>query len=234
MDPEHVVSHADLAIQDDLRSLLADFETPEPDEDEVEAVEDIAEDDLEVIQADLERADIYAEAESDGEIIDDMAVESEKPAKAKRERKARAVSEKAKSPKIERDLSALPPEAFKRFKDDKVNEALRDRVIATRPAQKKIAEKFDQTLSALHAGRLPSVYVVECFKELFDRKAVKSTELTARMTGPMGLNSGTASSQVGQIMTLFPVLGIATRTGAELTYRDDSVIGEKLRHLIEG
>lgn len=231
-----VVSNADIAVTEQLHAMLSDLDDLDlPESEEIEVLETIEHheeleaDHMDELEAELTKAEVYAEAESGGEVIDDVTAVPEKPVKAakpKRERKASG--EKAKSLKVERDLSLLPPDAFVLNPHQVVNEALKEAVIALRPAQIKIAEKFDQTIIALHANRRPSRYVVMAFEALAATGEITSTDLIKTMTGS-GLANGTAGSQVGQIMALFPILQIAERTGNTLKLNKESSMANKLR-----
>ncbi len=127
-----------------------------------------------------------------------------------------------------RDLSAVAEEFFQLTQSDAANKAA---VIADRPLQKKIAEKFDQLFLTLSVGKRPSTYVEAAFRLLNTTKEMTSTELVAAYKAS-GLNDGTARSQAGQIMVLFNTVKIADRTGQKLTLRTDSVIAQRLRTII--
>lgn len=235
------IEELDLALAD---LELDDLEVTEPAEEIIEAGEPA----ITELDADGERAlemlsvkdEVYGDQE-EGATME--ASPAPKPRKA-REAGAKAPKEpKVSKPKIERDLSALPDDLFQLSTDPDVD-SLKDDVIALRPTQKKIAEKFDNLFQALNAGRAPSVYLMNCFKALdaAPGKSLSSKDMIAlltstdkRTTSKVGsgttYSQGTASSQVGQIMALFPVLGIATRAGSVLTLSDDSKIAERMRAL---
>ncbi len=234
----------------DIDIMLADLnvsdteimypETIEELEEPSSDILEIGEDEESELAAAIAKDEIYTETESMSDIdeVEPVAAKPAKEAKEKKERKPRAASPKG--PKVERSLEALPAEAFVLVKSEEgaeVSEELKEElkavVLSTRPTQKKIAEKFDQTIAALYAGRKPSTYVVDCFVMLNKApgKSMTSSELIAGLKS-MDYAEGTASSQVGQIMALFPILGMAMRDKQTLALRDDSVFNEKLAALI--
>lgn len=225
---------------DELDLALADLDLGEDSGEtvvieEIEETQEITADDERAIEALNVKSEVY-EAVEPTEITENpgkkprKARAGEKAAKAPKEPKA--ASEK--KPKIERDLNALPADLFQ-LSTALENDAAT--VIALRPPQKKIAEKFDNVFQALAAGRAPSVYVMDCFNALdaAPGKSLTSKELigilTSTRTSKRTYSQGTASSQVGQIMVLFPVLGVAGRTGNALSLNEFSKIAERLRAL---
>ena len=232
----------------DLDAMLADFNIDDLTEIEASAeefVEETIEEPVDLdpaavdmLENDLTRGEIYAESESDG-TVEELAEPDETEtveAKPVKEKKVRAAGA-PKKPAIERDLSALPDEAFRTSTLTTPDRAV---LMAQRPTQKKIAEKFDQTIIALAAGRKPSCYVMDCFAVLDAKKTVTSSELVATLmsmkvhhgkTVGENYNEGTARSQAGQIMVLFQVLGIADRVGQSLSLLSHSRFAEHLRAL---
>ena len=229
----------------DLDAMLADFNIDDLTEIEASAeefVEEVIKEPadldpaaIDMLAVDLTRGEIYAESESDGtveELVEPEASEevAAAPIKAKKVRAAGV----PKKPAIERDLSALPDEAFRTSTLTAPDRAV---LMAQRPSQKKITEKFDQTIIALAAGRKPSCYVMDCFAILDAKKTVTSAELVAALlsmkvkSGERNYSDGTARSQVGQIMVLFQVLGIAGRIGQSLNLLSHSRFAEHLRAL---
>lgn len=238
---DSVVSNADAVKLDELDHMLAemqDLDLPE-DADIVEDIEDVedaevveaSEDDLQDLEVELLKRETYDEATSSGDTVDDLTAEPPRPEKPVRVAKPRK-SETAKAPKIERNLDALPPEVFVLFKDDVADASHKDATLKLRPAQKKIAEKFDNVLISLAAGRLPSNYVVDAFKLLTANSGMITSAELAGMWKARGLHDGTAASQTGQIMALFPALGIAAREGSVLVRNANSALAEKLAALI--
>lgn len=104
-------------------------------------------------------------------------------------------------------------------------------VIAAKPEQKKIGEKFVNLFVSLNAGKQPSVYITQAFKMLEEKKTFTGAELTAMLK--VSYDQGTAQSQSGQIMTLFAAVKIATRNKNSLTLNDNSVVAERLRKIYE-
>lgn len=238
-------SAADEAAIADIDKVLADFDVAdfsvEGDIEEIETIEEIepvleAEpveiQELDQLDAELTKTAVYEESVSTTDTIDDLeAVPEAVVEKPKKERKARA-PKAPKAPPMERDLTALPPEAFVLNLGDPATQAHKDGMLAVRSGItiKKVAEKFDQTIAALAAGRKPSTYVIDAFAALDKEKSQSYAQLIQNFLD-MGYLKGTATAQVGQIMQLFPVLGIADKEGATLKLRSGSAFAEKLRTL---
>lgn len=96
-----------------------------------------------------------------------------------------------------------------------------------RPAQVKVAEKFDNLFQAIELGNKPSRYVVTGYTLLKANGTMTSADLIGAMKAE-GLGDGTARSQTGQVLALFAAVGIANRAGQVLTLRADSTIAKKL------
>ena len=212
---------------DDLDDLLAiDLVTPaEP--------APMSDEESRVLDIEIAKADAYeAQAEdstvtltSDDEIeAAPAAVTTAKKAKAPKAPKAPA------APKVARDISTLEALHFATAEGTAADDDAKTALIAKRPKQVKIAEKFDNVIAALAVGRAPSVYVTTCFATLDARKEVAGTDLVAALQAA-DYTIGTARSQAGQIMELFAVLAIADRAGQKLTLRPDSAFAAKLRAL---
>ena len=239
---------------DELDLALADLNLDDDDGSIVEAaLEEIEEEPVSIeMNAMTERAlealnvkdEIYEDTATSSTMDDEAVVKTAKPAKApKAPKEPKAASAKSTKPKIERDLSALPVDLFQFDCDNAATEQMKIDLLSQRPTQKKIGEKFDNVLQALNAGRAPSVYVMDCFKALDGApgKTLASKDMIAILTttdkrtdtklGGATYAQGTASSQAGQMMVLFPALGIANRTGSSLTIRDSSKFAERLRAL---
>lgn len=192
------------------------------------------------LNLELMKEDSYAEAATD-EIADPAAVETAKETKAAE--KAAKAPKTPSEPKVRvaRDLKDLPADAFVLTTDVPADlEANKTAVIAKRPAQVKIAEKFDNVLTSIAAGKEPSTYVMDCFRLLNKAEGgeISSKDLVAGLRQPgmrtetEGYSEGTARSQVGQIMALFDVLQIAKRTGDRLKLNEDSTLVQALREKI--
>lgn len=128
-----------------------------------------------------------------------------------------------------RDLSTIAAEHFLLIDIDKAldHEDCKTAVLATRPGQVKIAEKFDNMISALSVGKAPSRYVMIAYAALKKTGIATSADIQTAMKAE-GLRDGTAASQTGQIMVLFDTLRIATRTKNTLTLNSNSLFAEKL------
>lgn len=155
-------------------------------------------------------------------------------AKTKKTKSTTKVAGAAPTPRATKELAAVPAEFFDLVADSGRDaaelEANKTAVMAKRPDQVKIAEKFDNLFTQLAAGRTPSTYVMQAFKLLDEKKTVSSADLIANYRAA-GLGDGTARSQTGQIMVLLDVVGIATRTGKTLTLLANSKIAERIRAL---
>lgn len=216
---------------DILDALLNDIDLDDKHEEiEVNVEDDILED-LE-IPAEIERKleledtkrEIYAAVEPTTTTVE--AVEKKSGAAPK----TKTVSSFAK--KTRTSVDNLDAKHFVLLPGDEVDvEATKARVLAARPRQKKVGEKFDNLLTAVADGRKPSTYVVEAFGVLRDRGAVTSSDLVTVFRSHWG--EGTSRSQVGQIMHLFDNLNIAKRIGSTLTLRADSVLAEKLGTVLD-
>lgn len=137
--------------------------------------------------------------------------------------------------RIEKDLSAIDAKLFQLSSavepsDAAAAEQNKVDVLATRPAQVKIAEKFDNLFTSLNSGRKPSTYVMQAFEALEAKGELTSADVVATFKAA-GLGDGTAQSQAGQIMVLFNVVGIAKRDGQKLTALKDSMIADRIRAL---
>lgn len=139
------------------------------------------------------------------------------------------VTKTAAAPRAPRDLISVPAEFFKCSPTDDADDA-KTKMIAARPTQVKIAEKFDQLFAAISVGKRPSVYVSKAF-EVLEAKGIMTTADLVTAYKLSGLGEGTARSQTGQIMELFKITGIATRTGQTLTSVPTSQVAERLRRL---
>lgn len=184
--------------------------------------------------ADLEsttaRAEVYASQESSAVVADPTAAA---PAKAARKpRAAKAAS--AGVPRVKRvDLNALPNDVFQLRDGDAIDDTAKAVTLSKRPAQVKVAEKFDNLFQSIAANKLPSRYVVTAINLLSKNGSMTSADLNAAFIGE-GLGKGTASSQTGQIVALFSAVGIANRSGQSLTACQDSAVAKKLKAIIAG
>lgn len=181
----------------------------------------------------LDSAEVYASQESETTMGDPAEESTEAAAEPERKlKKAKAKTAGTGTPRVKVSIESLPAERFVLSTSDTPAdlEANKAEVLATRPKQVKIAEKFDNVIGALAAGRAPSVYVMKCFAVLDKRGEVTSADLVAALSVDYEL--GTARSQAGQIMELFRVLGIASRDKQTLKLYPDSSYAAQLRTLL--
>ena len=177
-----------------------------------------------------EIADAYTEtATSTGgvEAVEAAPVAAEKEKKV---RKARTTASPT-AVRAPKDLASIDAAVF-----ELGTGADKDAVIALRPTQKKIGEKFDNLFQAIAAGKKPSVYVMACFDVLDTKGEATSSELVAALKASSsrkgsGYDDGTARSQVGQVMVLFNTVGVAERDGQKLTLNRESPVAMKLKAL---
>lgn len=220
----------------DLEMNLELEEIEELDTSAIEAldVEEIDERSEAVIEAAAVRDEIYASAAPGEELVEpsEPAALGEPPVKAVKERKAREpkAAKEPKAPKVERALVALPDALF--VLDEEAPEDLAANklaVLAMRPTQKKIAEKFDNFFAALHANRQPSVYTMLCYRALAATGKATMKDLVAALS--ITYSIGTARSQAGQIANLFKTLRIAHLVGGEYHLNESSPLAGKLKAL---
>lgn len=227
----------------ELDNMLAELDTVEEIvEEAVEAaapIEEMPEELSEEFLADLEIAtakqSIYesqaAEAMPDiAETVDGTTAASIKT------KKARTTSKAAAEPRAPRDMANVPAKFFvlsndlpEMEEDDMV--AHKTAVMSKRPAQVKIAEKFDNLFMQISAGKKPSTYVMLAYDLLKAKGEFSSADLIAHYK-VNGLGDGTARSQTGQIMVLFDVVGLATRAGQKMTACKNSSIADRLDALL--
>ncbi len=176
----------------------------------------------------MDRAEAYEEQTSTTTVVDPAGAVVAKVKKAK----TATVSKTPAAPRVSTDMSTIEPKFFQlsktaTFADDAALEANKAAVIASTPKQIKIAEKFDNVFRSMAAGRVPSIYTMNAFKLLAMKKTLTSADLVAAYK-TQGLGEGTARSQTGQMMALFPALGVAARAGQTLTLDANSTVAEYL------
>ena len=222
---------AALANLDDTELDSSDIEVEavtEIDEPETIVEEEIDEADLApedhaLIEAETTKSEIYAEQVA----ANPPSAEPEPAKKAKK-----APSKKAAAgPKMVRDLNDLDAKHFvlttTEPDDLAANKAA---VIARRPKQVKVAEKFDNVLTSIAAEKAPSVYVMKAFAALNKTGEITSADLYKALAAD-GMGEGTARSQAGQMMSLFPALQIAKRDQNKLILNQESLIAEAIKLL---
>lgn len=215
-----------------IEALMEELVLDEAVLEEADAVEtEISADEEQAMSLAITKAEVYeASSSADEMIVAEEPADTTVAAKpAKKPRTAKAA--KTATPAKVRDLNDLPEELFELTEGD---EGIKLEVLAARPSQKKIAEKFDNIFVSMNAGVKPSKYVLDFFHILDAKKIVTTTEMVSGLMAltsnrGAGYTEGTARSQQGQIMELFHVLKIAMRTKNTLTLRDDSVIARWLR-----
>lgn len=195
--------------------------------------EDVAEGDLQALEQQIQRDEIYAAQES-SETPEEIKGENEKkPRPQGGVSSSTATSAGRSASRAVRDLSSVSPEHFVLTGDassmtDEDLATNKAQVIGLRPAQVKVAEKFDNIFTAKASGRAPSKYTMIAFSLLEKNGTVTGTEITAAFTAS-GLADGTARSQSGQMMALLPAIGVADRNMKSLTLRSDSNIAAYLK-----
>lgn len=211
-------------VEDDGLDLDGLDDVNEIEELSADGAEDLSDDDLAELEREENKAAAYASQES-------TATGATSTITATGTVSTKRASSGA--PRTPRDMATVPADCFVLSGDvssmsDADKNAAKTAVMATTPGQKKVAEKFEHLFHAMQAGRAPSVYVMTAFAALEAKKELSSAEIVAAFK-TSGVGEGTARSQSGQIMVLFPVLGIADRAGKSLKLRADSNIAEYLR-----
>ena len=203
IDPSDLHGLVDSLDELDLESNLETVEAVEElsmqdiEEIEVEEFAELSAADEHAIEQAAETAAIREEVYASAPVSD--VVDSVPTPAPEKMRKAKSASA-TKTPKIERDLSSLPDATFALTTGDEPNKSA---VLALRPTQKKIAEKFENLFISLNAGRQPSVYTMVCYRAAKAAPgAIKMADLVAALQAS-GYSTGTARSQAGQIATLF-------------------------------
>ncbi|MBA8881637.1 hypothetical protein [Phyllobacterium myrsinacearum] len=229
------------ADQEAIGALLDDLDLGDDEIIETSAVEDdllgeLSIEDTEINESEeaaalraIDREAHYEEQESEI-AVDTLAEKADKTAKKAKAPKTPRAPKAPAVPRTPRDLASIDPSAFVLEGAPEDLDANKATVMAAVPSQKKIAEKFENIFAAISVGKQPSVYVVQAFKLLDDRKELTASDLTSSFK--LRYKQGTAMSQSGQIMKLFEVLKIATRDKNKLTLNANSVIASKLRDIL--
>ncbi len=218
-------------ISDEVEEVVVGA-APAPEETVVteEELDSVNLDDLEM---NIDREEGYVAQESELSIAENPTATV---AKAKSQAGSSA-PKAARAPAMQRtprDMASLDPKVFvlegdAGSMDAQALEQNKAAVMAMVPAQKKIAEKFENLFAALHAGKQPSVYVKAAFKLLDEKKTITGADITTMFKA--SYSQGTAQSQSGQIMTLFATTKIATRQKNTLVLNDSSVVAQRLRDI---
>lgn len=246
MNPRpNTTTHQDKSDQANLDALDHNLDLSEEEEEVVEKTsgeehdEDIEElaldpEDERHLEERLRRAEIYEEQEAPKSVTKKDEEEAPKRGRGRPRTKEAA----APKPKINRDISALEDEHFvldtRGVEDNHKNKLA---IMGKRPGQKKVAEKFDNLLISLAHDKKPSVYVMQAFELLDEKKEITSGDIVAKLRGMnsnkgTSYDEGTARSQAGQIMALFPILEIASRDKQTLKLNKHSSVAKKLRVLV--
>lgn len=223
---DDVVVDEELAL---LEAVAEDVQTQMADTADAGAVTTnmvLDEDMLADLDLAVTKAEAYADQDvsaspSDEAMTNPVAAATPVPKAA---RKARAASA---APVKSRDLATIADAVFQLRSGDTDMAARKAEMISKRPAQVKIAEKFDQLWACLEANKAPSRYVVDAYKALKAKGSITNTEVVGAFKAA-GLGDGTARSQAGQIMVLFDTVQIAGRSGQTLTLNADSTVAAKL------
>lgn len=210
LDDELLEEEAQAEIQEEI---------VEPEEELVASDADLI-DDPDVtahVDAEIAKEEVYAEAAA--------AAAASAPAPAKAARKKAETK-----PKAARDINTLDASAFVLTTDTPADlEANKAAVIRARPAQVKVAEKFDNVLLSIAAEKQPSVYTMAAYRALRAAGELTSADLVKELGKIVQIS--TARSQAGQMMALFPALQIAKRDKNKLVLNPDSILAEALNLL---
>jgi len=229
-DLEDFAALEDVIIDESAAALDAMGEGNEIEELVVEPVvanEEASPDELKKLTQSIEQEKIYENQKSTAPVAELKAVATT-VLKIKKSNGARAG-------RTIRSLESVPVEYFVLTGnlDDLSETELQENkkaVMALKPLQVKIDEKFENLFTSISAGQSPSRYTQMAFMYLYDHKQATTTDLVA-MFMKAGLREGTARSQTGQMMTLLSVVKVADRSGQSLTLRTDSKIAERLNSL---
>ncbi|AMB48335.1 hypothetical protein [Methylobacterium sp. AMS5] len=211
---------------DDEAIVASGTDTPE-----TEVTEDLADAIGAEIEVEEQRDAIYAEQPAD-----DTSLDADAAATAAAAKPAKAVKKtSAGTGRVRQGLNDLPAEIFVLTDGEAPADlaAHKAAVIAACPAQKKVREKFENLLVSVANERLPSTYTQIAFRALAAAPGGEMTgvELTNALKAT-GLGEGTARSQSGQMMALFPALKIAVRSGNKIKLHDKSVLAAALKILM--
>lgn len=198
--------------------------------------------DMESLNMDLAKQEAYEEqsAETNVTISDPADIAAASAAKPKRARKAATAPAKKRTV---RDLNSIEAKYFATNTDpETVDEAAlatyKDSFIKGMPAQVKVRDKIELVMCGIASGNAPNRYVEIPFRLLIEKGTITHSDIMAAYKvattkdGAKNLNAGTAAAQTGQIMVLFPYLGIASLSGKkELTLCSDSRVAAELKTL---
>lgn len=224
LDIEEIIQGSE-EITDESETIIEESEELEKP---VKAGEVLKDDDLQELNLSLDKASSY-ETQSSGPAIETV----ERGAGSSAIKKSANTSKKASTPRVPRDLASIDAKHFV-LKGDASKMTIQEvanakaALIAATPKQVKVAEKMENVIQSIAADKKPSKYVMTIFGALDKMKVMTSTEVVAALK-TSGVSEGTARSQSGQLMVLFPVLGVAIRDGQTLKLAEDSNIADYLR-----
>lgn len=215
---------SDITVEEVIEEVI---EAKTPEISELVASEEVVEDALAELDLEEAKQEIYANSESTGDVQTEAAPEA--AAKAPKAAKTPKAPKTPAAPrKSVEDLDASHFVLDDR--DDTSDTAkLKAEVMAKRPAQKKVAEKFDNLLMSIASGKKPSTFTLDAYAALKAKGEMTSSELVAVLTSAgFDYSIGTARSQAGQMMALLPNLKVAERDAKVLKLNAHSTIAKAL------
>jgi len=121
-------------------------------------------------------------------------------------------------------------DATKKPKADTLKKVMASTLETIDGLDKKTREKAINLFTSLAAGKKPSVYTVVALNVINREGKFTQKELTDHFLG-MGYKIGTARRQAGEMVALFPAVGIATREaerGSPVVFNPDSAIAQRV------
>lgn len=240
-------------LDDELAGLAALASLSDVNESDAVTLESDADGDLENALAALETPEVIANSKEGEHVVDVEAerkrveeaelaakakLEKEEQKKKKAEAKAKKASESSATAPSEKKVREPRAVGKKRFSLESLTEEqftslglIKGEFVESLKFQPvKAQEKVINMLAWHFTGIALSVYSVISLKELIQKREVTTADLRlAMMNNPeKPYPVGTASTQAGQMVALFPYMGIATKTSAGvMTINDDSPIIKK-------
>lgn len=232
----------DLDILEEIEEVTGDISAAVGEGEIIEEQEAASEDDLEDLQLlsdvvedmkrEAMRKEAYENQESSTPSPDMSAVQTtedgskvvKKAGGKSKSKTAQPKSPRQSAPRAPRDISSVSDDLFRLDVSDNPDRA---RVLAMKPTQKKIAEKFENLFIGLHTGNRISTFTIDAYKLLQQKGSMTSSELVAAYKAD-GYEDGTARAQCGQIMNLFNTLRIAKRDGNRLDLNKNSFLAQQL------
>lgn len=234
LDMSDVMSDVDLsAFSDD------DDEDIEEESADDESIEELAvnDEDLDYIEAQEAAQEAQEASISDDtpEVVETTTEEAPSSAQkqSKQKRKAASVGKRIRTP-----VSDIDAGNFVMFDTDDPDDAKQALLnVRNNLNQRKVVEKLDNVIQARAGNGKPSVYVLECYRALKKNGSITTKTLASALMASTvkagGYSQGTANAQAGQIMKLFPLLGITRRgSNGEQTLDPDSIFAQWLDTLV--